>query len=116
MRIKGLPERPIENITVENVSVNAENGLSCSDAKGVRLHGVHIRAKKDPVMLFKDSEDVIVEKSSCGVGTGTFLKIEGGKTKNIRLGENDLSNAQNDVGVGEEVPADALVRTSREGM
>ncbi len=110
VQLFGLPERNIENITLENISISAEKGLFCTDAKDIKLVNVKITTEQGPVMLLKDSQDVTVRKSTCPKDTGTFLKLEGGKTKNIRLSDNNLSNAQKDVVLGEDVQPDAVVR------
>ena len=112
LRIVGLPERPIENVTIENLSVSAENGLACTDAKGVELNRIDIRPDKSPVMLFKNCRDVTIRKAVCAAGTDVFLKLEGEKTKNICLIDNDLSNARNSVVIGKYVRADAVTSPS----
>ena len=45
VEIIGLPEKPIENITLENISISAEKGLSCTDIKGLKLINVAITTK-----------------------------------------------------------------------
>jgi polygalacturonase len=109
LTIKGLPEQPIENVTIENLSVASENGLTCSDANGITLTNVIIKPDKSPVMLFNNSRNVNIEKSTCPPDTDVFLKFEGEKTADIRLLENDLSSARRDVVLGPDVPAGAVV-------
>jgi polygalacturonase len=109
LTIRGLPEQPIENVTIENLCVAAEDGLTCSDAKGIKLTNVNIEPEESPVMLFKDSRDVTIEKSTCPSDTDVFVKLEGDKTADIRLLENDLSNARRDVVLGQDVSPDAVV-------
>ncbi|MHC4624484.1 MAG: glycosyl hydrolase family 28 protein [Planctomycetota bacterium] len=113
LTIRGLPEQPIENVTIENLSVAAENGLTCSDAKGIELANVNIRPDKGPVMLIKDSRDVAIRNSTCAKGTDIFLRLEGENTKNVRLIDNDLLNARRDVLLGEGVAPDAVVNWVR---
>ncbi|MHC4529488.1 MAG: hypothetical protein ACYS29_16560, partial [Planctomycetota bacterium] len=108
VNIKGLPERPIENVTLENVSITAEKGLVCTDAKGIKLIDVSIKSQTDPVMLIRDSHDVTIERADCAQGTGTFLRLEGEKTQNIVLKDSDLSNAKRDIVVDSGVRPDAV--------
>lgn len=57
--IAGLPEMPAENITLENVSIEAPTGLRIANTKGVTLRNVHITAASGP--------DVIADASVQGL-------------------------------------------------
>jgi len=110
VRIKGLPEQAIENVVLENIDIKSKTGLQCSDAKGIKLINVNIAPEKGPVMKFNNSIDVTITNSSCEKGTGTFLELQGEKTRNISLFNNDLANAQNPVVLGKEVKPDAVIQ------
>jgi len=107
-QIRGLSEQFVEDVVFENYSVGAEEGFSCANARGVKLINLHIVPQKGPVILLKDTENAKIEKSDCAEGTGVFLKLEGSKTKNILLRDNDLSNADKDIVFGPEVRPDAV--------
>jgi polygalacturonase len=50
--IIGLPEMPIENVTLENVRVNANTGMTVQDARSVLFRNVHIVPQKgEPVKI-----------------------------------------------------------------
>lgn len=100
--IKGLPEKSIKDITLENITISAEKGLSISDGERISLTEINITPERGPVMVLTDSRDVAIGGSSCPAG-GVFLKLEGGKTKNIRLSGNNLSDAEKKVVFGEDV-------------
>ncbi len=108
VRLVGLPEKPIENITMENITISSDRGMSCSNVKGLKLINVNITPKRGPVLWLKDTRSVTIQKATCPKGTGTFLQLEGKKTKNIRLLETDLSNAKNGIKLGKGVPPDAV--------
>ncbi|MCD4727652.1 MAG: glycoside hydrolase family 28 protein [Pirellulales bacterium] len=44
--ITGLPEQPIENVTLENVKLSADTGLRCTEVHGLKLLNVEIDVKK----------------------------------------------------------------------
>jgi len=104
----GLPDRPIENITLEGISIAADVGVQCADVRDVRLKNVQISAKQGPVVQLVDSRDVIISGSKCPEGTDVFLNVQGGKTSGIHLVGNDLSKAKTGVVAGEDVPAGAV--------
>jgi polygalacturonase len=55
--IVGLPESLVENVLLENVTIEAEQtGLEIRNAKGVQLKNVKITAKKGEPIVVKDAE------------------------------------------------------------
>lgn len=106
--IKGLPERSIKNITLENVTISANKGLSVIDGEHISLAGVNITPKQGPVMLLTDSSDVIIRNSGSLGDSGVFLELKGGKTENIFLSGNSFSNAEKNVVLGEDVQSNAV--------
>jgi polygalacturonase len=55
--IVGLPESPIENVLLENVTITAEQGgLEIRNAKRVQLKNVKVTPKKGEPMIVKDAE------------------------------------------------------------
>jgi len=106
--IRGLPEKPIEDVTLENISIQAERGLRCSDARGLKVINVNINPQQEPVMLFRDCKDIVVRESTCPEGIATFIKLEGKKTEQVVLADNKVSAGQCEVVVGAEVQPGAV--------
>jgi DNA sulfur modification protein DndE len=50
IEMRGLPEMPIENITLENIRIQAKEGLYLAEAKDITLRGVQVRAEKIPIL------------------------------------------------------------------
>ncbi len=89
--IKGLPEKPISNVALKDIAISARYGLRCTNAKDIKLVGLHIEPQQDPVILLENSRNVTITQASCA-GTGrVFLELRGAKTRNIHLYENDPS-------------------------
>lgn len=60
--IVGLPESYIENVRLENVTIDAEQtGLEIRNAKGVQLKNVKVTPKKGEPLIVKDAEVVGLE-------------------------------------------------------
>ena len=57
--IAGLPEMPVENMTLENITIEAPTGLRVTHTKGLTLKNVHITAATGP--------DVIADASVQGL-------------------------------------------------
>ncbi len=46
--LQGLPEMPIQNITLKNVSITAQNGVFVTDAAGIKFENVQVENKSGP--------------------------------------------------------------------
>jgi len=116
IEIGAYPERPAENITLENVFVSADHGLIIENAAGVTLTKVNILpnsgngADLNPVMTVINSRDVAITGTRAFEGNDTFLRVEGELTGDIRLTNNDLSRATRAVVFGDGISSEAVTR------
>jgi hypothetical protein len=110
VKIIGLPEKPLENFTLENVSIVARWGLQCINTKDIKLIGIKITPIKEPVMFVKNSQNVTIQKATCREKVDVFLKIEGRRTKSIHLSGNNFSKAKKDIVLGKSVQPDSVRR------
>jgi polygalacturonase len=116
VEIGAYADQPVENITLENVFITAEEGLVLENATGVTFNKVNILPHSgkgtdlEPVMRIINSRDVTISGSRPFVGTNTFLRIEGGASENIRLLDNDVSNAAREVAFGPGVSSTVVNR------
>jgi DNA sulfur modification protein DndE len=58
--LQGLPEMTLKNISLENVTIEADTGLFCNDAESIRMKNVHIRTPGQPAV------DITDETRDCG--------------------------------------------------
>ncbi len=108
IRMRGIPERPMRNLTFENITMTAKVGLEAIDADGITLRNVNLTpTKEDRVMRFIDTRDVTIEGSKCPEGIDTFVRLEGERTGDIRLVGNDTSNANETVSAVNGATGDA---------
>ena len=55
--IVGVPESPIENVTLENVTITAaQTGLEIRNARGVTLKNVTIKPREGAPLIVNDAE------------------------------------------------------------
>ncbi|UCF44141.1 MAG: glycoside hydrolase family 28 protein [Planctomycetota bacterium] len=113
VKVIGLPEKPIENVTLENVSIVSRWGLECINAKDTKLIGIKISPIKEPVMFVRNGQNVTIQKAACLERVDAFLRIEGRRTKNIRLSGNNFSKAKRDIVLGKSVQPDTIKKCSR---
>lgn len=56
--LQGLPELNLENVTLENIDMTAESGMTCIDSRGITIKNMRLVAEKRPLLRFINSTDV----------------------------------------------------------
>jgi hypothetical protein len=77
------------------------------------MNNINISPIKAPVMFVKNSQNVTIKKASCKNKVDTFMKIEGKKTKNIKLSANNFSKVKKNIVLGKTVEPDSVKTKSR---
>ncbi|KAA8486392.1 glycoside hydrolase family 28 protein [Arcticibacter tournemirensis] len=132
--INGLEEMPVENISFNDMNMDAETGFQIKNAANIEMHNLHINTKKGPALKSENvktlvvdglksftplpgvaiadltnTEDAFFYNSFPVSGTEIFLKLSGEQTKGIVLKNNNLRNVKTpviqDISVKEKVTA-----------
>jgi hypothetical protein len=74
--IIGLPEKPIEDVTFDNVDITSEHGVRCVDAQNLRFDGMHIAAQEPPPFSLENVKHVSLTKS-CGGALDNCVQMVG---------------------------------------
>ena len=83
--VRGLPEQPIEQLTVSHLTAVSERGMTLENAAGVRLAEIHLAIQKGPGVHLNQTQDVFLEVvESARVGNEACLRVSGAGTKNIQ--------------------------------
>lgn len=131
--ILGLEEARIENVTLTDVDLVAQKGLSIKDASHIALSAVRIDTAAGPSLIIDRSDDVhlfdvrtltphsatpvielanvkraFVHGSFAAPGTDVFLNVRGADAQAILVGENDLADAKVPVSVTKDVGPHAV--------
>jgi len=88
IRIQGLPEMPIESITIENIDVESEQGILLIDAAAILIKDIDIKPKDENILTFDNSSNIIIE--NMGESEKKIL-VKGEDTKHIRLVNSKLN-------------------------
>ena len=78
--LQGLPELILENILLENIQMESESGMTCSDATKVVVRNLNLKTKRFPAITLHNSKDVEMDEVSVSTGTETAIKVSGSKT------------------------------------
>lgn len=80
--IRGLPEMNINNISLENITVNADRGIEISEAKNISLKNINVTVKKEgPVLDILNSSGIKFQ--SFNTGRQAVIRVAGDRTSNI---------------------------------
>ena len=111
--INGLAEMPVEDISFNDIQFEAEHGAVIREAKNIEFHNVRINTTtgpsltaenvtdltidgvktlkpvaRTPVIDLTNVENVFLYNCNPVKGTGVFLHVRGGRSKNISLKNN----------------------------
>ena len=117
--IEGLPEMPIANLRLGDITAAGKGGIRVHDTENLELHHVQMMQDAGAAYLFRDSRDLVLDDISCPkppanvpvvriehcvgaivrasrafAGTGTFLSVRPGELAGIVLEGNVLGNAK----------------------
>jgi hypothetical protein len=118
MYINGLAEMPVQDISLQDMYFEAENGITMKNAQNIELHQVRINTTRGsavtatnvqrleldgvsttkpiagkPVLQLTDVQDAWIHGCWPVAGTDLFLQVKGAACKNVIISHNELSNA-----------------------
>lgn len=92
--VRGLPEMPIQNITIENATLQAEEGAILIDASGITCKNVALLSEKtEPVISIENSQKITFDNIEVSKGAKRFFTISGDRTQNITVLKTKLEQA-----------------------
>jgi polygalacturonase len=83
--LQGLPELNLENIILENIDIEADNGMILMDANKITIKGMRLISKNMPSLFFMNSGNVEIERLNLPQSQNSRIEIYGKKTKNISI-------------------------------
>jgi polygalacturonase len=83
--LQGLPEMNLENVYLEDLTMEAENGLICMDTDGLTIKGLNLLTDKQPALTFYNSKNVSVEDLVLSESDQTMIAVNGAETENIYI-------------------------------
>jgi len=110
IRVAGLPEMPVHDVTISDCYVRADKGFESSYATGFTLKNVEIVPKEGSIFSLSESKDFEINNATFPKGAEVFLSISGKGTSNIRLVGTDASSAKIPIKYGADVDSSAVVQ------
>lgn len=126
--IRGIPEMPVSDISINNVNIQAENGFFIQEAKNVTISDFIVNSDKGPVLDVRNSEELYFDNvrtmevndqvpvirmenaknvfiANCfpKAGSAAFLELRGAETEKVVLQGNYLDRMGTKLMVAPEV-------------
>lgn len=93
--IRGLPEMHIKNIKLENMVLQANKGIDCSEATGITFNNIKLITKEtNPVVDVLNSDNLSFNKITYREGSELLFRIGGDRTGKITITNTDTSKAK----------------------
>jgi polygalacturonase len=108
IQLQGLPEMNLENVELENITIEADYGMTCCDAKNVKINNLTLLSKKAPVIDLKNSNNVLINGLKAEVGTSPVFKISGSSMGSTILKNAGITDPEKQIIIGNEVPKNAV--------
>ncbi len=101
--LQGLPELNLENVQLEHIQMDADYGLICVDATGVKIKDLSIKTKKFPVMDIRNTKNFSIDGLKTPSNAGTIIRLSGSLTQKISLKNSGITNKEKQLVVEKEV-------------
>lgn len=93
--IRGLPEMSIKNIALNNITIQADKGIDCSEAEGISFNNVKLVTKETtPMIDVLNSKNITLNKISYNADAALLVRLGGDRSSNIVVTNTDTSKAK----------------------
>jgi hypothetical protein len=92
--VRGLPEMPIRNIVMKNMTLSADRGIELTDADQITFDNVQLITKSVNPIIFSDNSTNV---SFSGINYGSsdlLISITGERSKNLKIEKTDLTKSK----------------------
>lgn len=106
--LQGLPEMNLENVTLSNMILEADNGILISDATNVQMDNVELRTEAGNALSIINSSAIEVNNLDYEYSTTNEIIVRGERSKDISIQADTNQDLTPYVFVGEEVEIDEV--------
>lgn len=93
--IRGLPEMHIRNIKLQNMVLQANKGIDCSEASGISFSNIRLITKhSNPVVDILNSDNLSFNKITYQDGADLLFRIGGDRSGKIGITDTDATRAK----------------------
>ncbi|GEM62860.1 glycoside hydrolase [Sphingobacterium faecium NBRC 15299] len=92
---RGLPEMNIQDITIENVTIQAKKGIDIIEASNIKLKDIIIFSKETaPVVHIENAQNIVFENLKYQEEASLLFDLYGENSKNIQVIKTDVNKVK----------------------
>lgn len=93
--VRGLPEMNVKNIVMQNMVLQAKQGLDMTEGSDITMKNVKVYTKEtDPVLNIHNSKNITLQNITYNKGAELLLNVSGAKSKGIKVTGTDTKGAK----------------------
>jgi polygalacturonase len=93
----GLPEMPIQEISIRNGAFTTDKGIGMELVQGIIFKNIDLNPAQGPVFAFKQSSGIVLDKINYPDGAEVMLQLTGMESGSVTVKSSDLSHARTQV-------------------
>jgi polygalacturonase len=101
--LQGLPEMNLENVHLENLTMEAENGLMCMDATGITIKNLNLKTVNYPSITLVNTKNVSISGLTLNNAEEPLISVNGENTEDVKIELNSKANLDKLIVLGEKV-------------
>lgn len=105
--LQGLPEMPISELELNNLTMTAVNGVSIYDADGIKISDARIVTAEEPVYKIIQGKNIVLEKIDYSANQ-KLMRIGGYKSGEIKIINTHINSVREDIELGDGVNKDSF--------
>ncbi len=99
--VRGIPEMHVKDIQMNNVFIQANEGIDIQEATGIQLNNISVHANnKNPLVYTLNSSDIKIKGFDFSNKSETFLQAHGPRTKTVSITLKNNQKTKTDIGFG----------------
>ena len=93
--IRGIPEMHVKNVLLENLVLQADDGIDIQEASGITIKNITMLSKNtNPVNYILNSDGITISNLKYAENAELFLQVQGERTKNIKFEKTDYTKSK----------------------
>ncbi len=108
IQLQGLPEMNLENVQLENVVIESDYGVICSDAKGVKMRNMKLITTNLPVIEIINSKNISISGLDIPSGDQPLFRVSGSQSEAITFKNISVNHPEKKLYIMNGVPEDAV--------
>jgi hypothetical protein len=99
--VRGIPEMHIKNILIENVILQADEGIDIQEASNITLNNITMMSKNtNPVAYVLNSDNIAINNLKYKDSADVLAMVQGERTKAVSILNTDVTKAKQKVKAG----------------